>query len=59
MSRIRDRGFASMDTDRLLKITSAAGKAAHAMGKAHKWTKEEARKVGAQGGKVLKGSKYK
>jgi hypothetical protein len=46
MSGIKNRGFASMDKERLLKVTSAAGNAAHAMGKAHTFTSEEARNAG-------------
>jgi hypothetical protein len=44
----RRQGFASMNKARLFQITSAAGKAAHAMGRAHKW--KEARRAGRIGG---------
>lgn len=48
----RKQGFASMVKDRLFQITSAAGKAAHAMGRAHKWTPDEAIRAGKIGGKA-------
>lgn len=35
-----------MDPDTLRKISSKGGKSAHAKGKAHKWTSEEARIAG-------------
>jgi uncharacterized protein len=44
------RGFASMDSDMLREIASKGGKAAHAQGRAHQFTAEEARKAGAKGG---------
>ena len=53
------RGFALMSKERLRLVTSAAGKHAHEIGKAHTWTKEEAIKAGKIGGKALKGSKWK
>lgn len=49
MSKER-RGFASMDRTRQRDIASKGGKTAHAMGKAHKWTTEEARAAGRKGG---------
>jgi uncharacterized protein len=49
------KGFASMDKERLRSMQSKAGKTAHALGKAHTWTREEARKAGRKGGKVLTG----
>ncbi len=36
------QGFASMDKARRKQIASQGGKAAHANGKAHVWTSEEA-----------------
>jgi uncharacterized protein len=47
-----NRGFASMDKARLFEITSAAGKAAHRMGRAHKWTPETASRAGKLGAKA-------
>jgi general stress protein YciG len=44
------RGFASMDRDKQRSIASKGGKAAHAKGRAHEWTAEEAREAGRKGG---------
>jgi uncharacterized protein len=44
------RGFASMDKERMREIASKGGKAAHAMGKAHIFTHEEAVAAGRKGG---------
>lgn len=45
------RGFASMDKDKQRAIASSGGKAAHAMGTAHKYTSETGREAGRKGGK--------
>jgi general stress protein YciG len=45
-----DRGFASMNRDKQREIASKGGKAAHAKGRAHEWTAEEAREAGRKGG---------
>ncbi len=47
---MQDRGFASMDRDRQREIARRGGKAAHAKGRAHEWTREEAREAGRKGG---------
>lgn len=44
------RGFAAMDQERQRLIASKGGKAAHAKGKAHEFTRDEARKAGRKGG---------
>lgn len=44
------RGFASMDAKKRAEIASKGGKAAHASGKAHEFTHEEAVKAGKRGG---------
>jgi uncharacterized protein len=44
------RGFASMDREKQRLIASKGGKAAHAHGTAHEWTKDEARAAGRKGG---------
>ncbi len=44
------RGFASMDKARLREIASMGGKKAHALGRAHQWTQEEAAEAGKIGG---------
>jgi general stress protein YciG len=46
----RARGFASMNPDLQRQIASLGGKAAHAKGRAHQWTLEEARAAGRKGG---------
>jgi general stress protein YciG len=43
-------GFAGMDPAEQRKIASRGGKAAHAQGKAHEFTSEEARAAGSKGG---------
>lgn len=55
----RGRGFASMDRDRQVRVASAGGKAAHAKGTAHRWTREEASRAGKIGGSAPKVSPYK
>lgn len=47
------RGFASMDADRQREIASKGGRAAHAQGRAHRFTPDEAREAGRKGGKVV------
>ena len=41
-----------MSPERLAEISSAGGKAAHAAGTAHTWTKKEAQEAGRKGGKT-------
>ena len=43
-------GFATMDPDKVREIASKGGKAAHAVGTAHKWTSDQARAAGKKGG---------
>lgn len=53
--RKRRGGFAAMiksDPERQRAIASAGGKAAHALGTAHKWTSEEAEAAGRKGGTI-------
>lgn len=47
------RGFAAMSKERQQEISSMGGKAAHAQGKAHVFTSEEARIAGRKGGAVV------
>ena len=49
-SNTRNRGFASMNTDRQREIARKGGKAAHEKGTAHEFTSEEARAAGRKGG---------
>ena len=44
------KGFATMDREKLRELARRGGKAAHACGKAHAWTREEARAAGRKGG---------
>jgi general stress protein YciG len=45
-----NRGFAVMDLAKQREIASKGGKAAHAQGRAHEFTAEEARAAGRKGG---------
>jgi uncharacterized protein len=58
-NNIKKRGFGSMEKEKLRMIVGKAGKKAHALGKAHTWTREEARKAGQRGGRALKGIRNK
>ncbi len=44
------RGFASLTPERQRAIASKGGRAAHAKGTAHEWTREQAREAGRKGG---------
>ena len=46
----RNRGFASMDTQKQKEIARKGGRAAHEKGTAHEFTSEEARAAGRKGG---------
>jgi general stress protein YciG len=52
-SKMYKRGFASMDPEKQRAIAIKGGRAAHAKGKAHEFTSEEARVAGAKGGRAL------
>lgn len=47
------RGFASMSPEKQREIASKGGKAAHAMGMAHEFDSEEARRAGRLGGESV------
>ena len=51
-SRVKHRGFASLPKKRRVAIARMGGIAAHKMGRAHEWTKEEAAAAGRIGGKI-------
>ena len=51
---IKKRGLASVSLERRRAIASLGGKAAHALGTAHKWTSEEAQAAGRIGGRISK-----
>ena len=46
------KGFAGMDPEKQRAIASAGGVAAHAKGKAHQFTADEARVAGVKGGRT-------
>jgi uncharacterized protein len=50
----RRRGFAAMDPQRQREIASQGGQSAHRLGRAHKWTSEEASEAGRLGGLARK-----
>jgi general stress protein YciG len=52
MAERSKRGFASMDPAKQRQIASKGGKAAHAKGTAHEFTREEAVEAGRKGGKA-------
>jgi general stress protein YciG len=47
------RGFAAMDQNKQREIASRGGKAAHAQGRAHEFTADEARAAGRKGGETV------
>jgi general stress protein YciG len=47
------RGFASMDKDKQREIASMGGKAAHALGRGHRFSPDEARDAGRRGGLAI------
>jgi len=44
------RGFAAMDRELVRKLAQKGGRAAHEQGRAHEFTREEARVAGRKGG---------
>jgi general stress protein YciG len=50
VSRKSKRGFASMRPERVRELSRLGGLAAHREGKAHEFTREEAREAGRKGG---------
>src|SRR3954454_3698817 len=52
-SGTRNRGFASMDTEKQREIARKGGKAAHQKGTAHEFTADEARAAGRKGGQQV------
>jgi uncharacterized protein len=48
-----NRGFASMDTSKQREIASKGGRAAHAQGRAHEFSADEARTAGRKGGEIV------
>ena len=54
-------GFAVMSHDKVVAIASAGGKAAHALGRTHKWAtgSAEAKEAGRKGGQAPRASREK
>jgi general stress protein YciG len=48
-----NRGFAAMELSKQREIASKGGKAAHAQGRAHEFTADEARDAGRKGGQIV------
>jgi len=48
-----NRGFAAMDASKQREIASKGGKAAHAQGRAHEFSADEARVAGRKGGECI------
>lgn len=55
----RLRGFAAMSPEKRKQIASMGGRHAHALGKAHQFTQEEAREAGRKGGGAKKALRNK
>lgn len=55
---ITARGFASMDSQKLREVAASGGRAAHAVGKAHRWTSDEAR-AASYNRTALRGRRHK
>lgn len=53
----KPRGFAAMSPEKVREIASKGGKTAHALGVAHRWTREEASINGRKGGLAPKRQK--
>lgn len=47
------KGFAAMTIERVREIAQMGGRTAHATGKGHKWTPEQARLAGKKGGATI------
>lgn len=55
----KKRGFGAMDPARQRAIASVGGKASHAQGTGHEWSREAARIAGRKGGKASRGGRGK
>jgi general stress protein YciG len=53
MATSSKRGFAALDPNRQREIARLGGRAAHAQGRAHEFTSEEAREAGRKGGEAV------
>jgi general stress protein YciG len=52
-SSVKPRGFAAMSPEKQREIAQRGGRAAHARGTAHEFSKEEARAAGRRGGEAV------
>ncbi len=50
--RRRPGGFASLSPERRTELARIGGKAAHQLGRAHRWTSEEAQEAGRKAGRM-------
>jgi uncharacterized protein len=53
MADKRKRGFAAMAPEKQREIARLGGQTSHRLGKAHRFTSEEAREAGKKGGRSL------
>lgn len=54
MTQRKRRGFASMNDERQREIARLGGRAAHAQGRAHQFSVDEARAAGKKGGQAVR-----
>lgn len=53
MTEKRKGGFAALTPEQRKEISARGGRAAHALGKAHRFSSEEAKEAGRKGGLVV------
>jgi uncharacterized protein len=53
----RKRGFAILPQERLREIARQGGQTAHAKGRAHEFSRDEARAAGRKGGRAVSGNR--
>lgn len=46
------KGFATMSTEKKRAVAAKGGRTAHRLGRAHRWTSEEAQEAGRRGGSI-------
>ena len=56
---LKPRGFAGMDREKVREIARKGGILSHQMGKAHVFTKEQAKSAGKKGGLAVQAKKRK
>jgi hypothetical protein len=57
MPSMAKRGFAALSPEKQREIARLGGRAAHAQGKAHEFTSEEAKAAGRKGGEIVSSDK--